>query len=185
MNSLFPDIPELPEGIPNVPPAEPLEAWKNGLLIPPGEGEAVWLLDELVTFKVGAVETNDSLSVNEVSAGPSGGPPLHVHHRSGEAIYVLEGALTLKLGRLTRRLAAGAFVYIPTGLPHAYRVDGKTPAKLLVLYGPAGYENFCREIGEAARVKALPPKDHLPDMSRYVQGQVKYNSEILGPPLGP
>jgi hypothetical protein len=64
-------------------------------------------------------------------------------------------------------------------------VLGKSPARLLVLYSPAGYENFYREMGEAARVKALPPKDHLPDMLRYVQGQVKFNSEILGPPLGP
>ncbi len=185
MNQQFPDIPELSSDLTAIPPVEPLEQWKDGLLIAPGEGEAVWLLDELITFKIGVLETNYAISLSEVSIGPAGGPPFHVHHRNGEGIYLLEGSLTLKMGRQVRRLTTGSFAYVPSNIPHTYRAEGKTPAKLLVIYAPAGYENFFREIGEAARVKVLPPKDHLPDMLRYVQGQVKYNSEILGPPLGP
>lgn len=184
MTELFPEIPEMPN-LPGLPPAEPLPDLKNGLVIGPEDGEAVWLLDELVTFKIGVVETDYALSVSEVAARPGGGPPLHVHYLQEEAFYLLEGTLTLKAGKQSRRIVAGSFVAIPSKVPHTYRVEGKIPAKLLVIYTPAGYENFFREIGEAARVKVLPPKDHLPDIQRYVQGQVKYNSEILGPPLGP
>ncbi|MBI4310229.1 MAG: quercetin 2,3-dioxygenase [Chloroflexi bacterium] len=184
MTQLFPDIPE-PSELSSIPGVESPEQWKDGLLVPPGEGEAVWLLDELITFKLGMVETNQAFSLLEASAGPGGGPPLHVHYQAAEAFYMLDGAITLMTGRLRRRVTQGSFVHIPSGVPHTYRVDGRSPARLLLLYAPAGHENFFREIGEPARIKVLPPNDHLPDMQRYVQGLVKYGSEILGAPLGP
>lgn len=180
------DIPLLGSpGVPNIPAPEPLEPLVEGLLIPPDEGESVWLLDELVVFKIGLAETTEAISVSEVSAPAGGGPPLHVHHLQPEAFYLLEGTLTLRTGRQTRRVAGGSLVFIPPGVHHAYRVESRTPAKLLLIYAPAGYENFFREVGEVARVKVLPPKDHLPDTSAYVRGQLKFGSEIIGPPLGP
>ncbi|MBI4339466.1 MAG: quercetin 2,3-dioxygenase [Chloroflexi bacterium] len=173
-----------PEDLYDVPPrGENVES--PGLLIPPDGGEAVWLLDELVTFKIGVTETESAFSLTEVSARPGGGPPLHVHHRQREAFYVLEGEVTVRMGGTARRATQGSFVLIPEDMPHTYRVVSRSAARLLTIYSPAGYEDFFREVGEAAQGKVLPPREHLPDMDRYVAGQIKYNSEILGPPLGP
>jgi mannose-6-phosphate isomerase-like protein (cupin superfamily) len=57
--------------------------------------------------------------------GGSTGPqrpiaPLHVHHDDDEAWYVLEGALGFQLGDKELVAPAGAAVFAPRGVAHAY-----------------------------------------------------------------
>lgn len=155
----------------------------EGLVIPPDGGEAVWLLDELIVFKAGGVETGERVGFAEVTARPGGGPPLHVHRMQIEASYVLEGALTVRIDRSTHKASPGAFLLIPPDSPHTYRVDSKEPAKLLTIYSPAGMLRYFKEVGQVAPVKTLPPDEHIPDIERYVERGIRYFLEILGPPI--
>ena len=157
--------------------------YPEGLVIQPGGGEAVWLLDELLVFKIGSVETGHSIGFIEVMTRSGGGPPLHLHHMQVEAFYVVEGELTVKVGTETRKISPGSFVLIPPSVAHSYRVESKEPAKLLSMYTPPTVLDYFREIGEAAPVKTLPPEELIPDLERYVERGIRYSTEIIGPPI--
>ncbi len=58
----------------------------------PGEGtRSLWVLGELVTYKITSYQTGGVYSLFEVETPPGGGPPPHVQHREDEAFCVLEG----------------------------------------------------------------------------------------------
>ena len=64
--------------------------------------------------------------------------------------------------------------------PHGFRVDGKDPAKLVILATPGGFERFVVEMSEPASTAALPPP-RPPDMQKLITVAAKYKIEILGP----
>jgi len=71
-------------------------------------------------------------------------------------------------------------VFGPRDIPHGFRVDGKDPAKLVILATPGGFERFVVEMSEPARTAALPPPSQ-PDMQKLLNVAAKYKIEILGP----
>ena len=70
------------------------------------------------------------------SAPPRHLVPLHVHHRDDEAIYVLEGVLTIQTGDEVSTTAAGSGVYIPSQTPHTFWNAGDAPVRFLVVMEP-------------------------------------------------
>ena len=74
-------------------PHEPL-----GLAVRPGEGETARSpIGGDMTFVARGEQTNGALVAVEIVVPPGEGPPLHVHTREDEAVYVLEGDLRFKL----------------------------------------------------------------------------------------
>lgn len=66
------------------------------------------LTTEEVTFVQTASQTNGEKGVVEIKIGPkAAGPPLHYHSAFTETFEVLEGELTLRVGKRTRRLTVG------------------------------------------------------------------------------
>lgn len=61
------------------------------ILLNQGEGESLWVLGDLYTFKATGKQTNGDYIVIEQIIQPQNGPPPHIHHREDEAFYVLEG----------------------------------------------------------------------------------------------
>jgi mannose-6-phosphate isomerase-like protein (cupin superfamily) len=59
--------------------------------------------------------------------------PLHVHHDDDEAWYVLEGALTVRVGNRDVALAAGDGVVVPRGTPHTYWNPTADPRRYLLV----------------------------------------------------
>jgi hypothetical protein len=57
---------------------------------------------------------------------------------------------------------------------------GTSPARLLVLVTPAGFEEFVMEMGEPAAALTLPAPA-APDMDKLKGLTAKYRLEILGP----
>ena len=149
---------------------------------PPGEGEALWFLGQLVTIKASAETTAGRVGITE-TLGPRGsGSPLHIHHDEDEWFYVLEGELTLWVGGETIVASAGSFVYGPRGIPHTFTVSSEQ-ARFLLVVEPGGFESFLREIGEPAREPTLPPASSTPpDLERLVTTAARYGLEITGPP---
>jgi hypothetical protein len=99
-------------------------------------------------------------------------------------MYILEGSYTFFVGDEVIKAAPGAVVYLPKGVPHAFRVEGVVPARLLQLTTPAGIEQGFVEMGEPATSPVLPPP-HIPtpeEIGRMMAISAKYNVEQLGPP---
>jgi mannose-6-phosphate isomerase-like protein (cupin superfamily) len=151
-------------------------------LLPADAGEAVWFTGTRMTIKAGADSTGGAFGLVEGVARPGFSPPLHIHHREDEAFWLLEGRLTVRCGDHTYSALPGSFAFLPRGVPHTFRVDGDTPARLLSLSAPGGFERFFAEVGSPAQDDGLPPQAP-PDVARLKRIGERFGLEIVGPPL--
>jgi mannose-6-phosphate isomerase-like protein (cupin superfamily) len=152
---------------------------RSATYVPPGEGESVWLLGDLYTFKAVSEDTDGAFALWETVSPPEGGPPPHLHHREDETFYVIEGEMEFLVGDDTVGAVAGSFVHIPKGTMHTFKNVGVAPARFVVTVIPGGFEKFFFEVGEPATDKSSPPlSEGLPDVEKLVATAAKYNCEI-------
>ncbi|HLW46842.1 MAG TPA: cupin domain-containing protein [bacterium] len=135
-------------------------------VVKPGHGERLALRDRGAAATVLADGGRTAGLFALVESVPEAGAPglgAHLHRRSDEALYVLEGRVRAQLGGETTEADAGTFIYIPRGTVHAFAAAGPGPARVLVLFCPAGLERYLRDtaaaygagVPEAAEVAAL------------------------------
>jgi quercetin dioxygenase-like cupin family protein len=144
-------------------------------------GQAVWFLNLLTFVKATGEQTGGAFGLLEQTIPAGFASPLHVHHAEDEAFYVLDGQVTFLSGERRIQATAGSYVFLPRDIPHAFRVD--TPARLLILTTPAGFEQFVIEMSEPVTDVSSPPTSP-PDMEKLVRLAAKYRIEILGGPPG-
>lgn len=154
----------------------------SGHALAPADGEALWFFGTLLTFKASADQTRGRFALVE-QVGPRGvATPLHAQPDDDESFYVLEGEMIFYLADCPPfTAAAGAFVHIPAGVPHAFRVDSAT-ARYLDLT-TAQHERFMRAAGEPASAR-VPPPPGPPDMGKVMAAAQQHGVGILGPPPG-
>ncbi|MBD0358520.1 MAG: cupin domain-containing protein [Rubrobacter sp.] len=151
--------------------------------VAPGEGKALWVAGDLVTFKVVGEDTNGAYSLFEVESNPGGGPPPHIHRSEDEIFCVLEGEHEVSIGERAIRASAGTIVYAPRNIPHAYKNVGATSGRILGFVAPAGLEGFFEEVGEEATDESSPPPFGQEEIERLLAAAPKYGIEML-PPAG-
>src|SRR5215213_8455564 len=119
------------------------------------EDRALWVLGELVTYRLAAEQSGGASSVFEL----------------------LYKDRTISCG-------PGTLVYVPKGTLHTYRNTGELPGRLLVGQTPAGLlQGFFEEVGETAVDRNTPPAvDGPPDVGRIVATAARYGMEIPPPP---
>lgn len=133
--------------------------------------------EDVVVRSTGA-ETDGQYDVVEVTIPP--GPsvtPMHVHHDNDEAMHVIEGEVTVKLGKQHHLLEAGAFAIAPRGVPHTYRNPGANPARVLFVYTPGNHWQDLQEAGTRG------PVEDESDMDALLPILEEYGIEMVGPPL--
>jgi quercetin dioxygenase-like cupin family protein len=143
----------------------------RGLVLPAGEGHVVRLGNSTFTFKAVSEDTGGAYSVMEYIAPPGAGSPMHRHHREDEAFHILEGTMTFRLGEKKVEAGAGAFVYIPRGLRHAFANQTEQPVRALVILTPAGLERYFQEVAALAEAGVT-------DASAYQTVNEKYGLEF-------
>ena len=145
------------------------------IVVAPGAGQTIeGPAGGPLTFKVRGEQTGGALTAFENVIAPGDGPPLHVHANEDEAWYVLEGELRFRLDAETASAPAGSFVFVPRGTQHCFQNAGEQPARILVLFTPAGMERFFD------RFAALPAFD--PSAFQTLGREV--GMDVVGPPLG-
>lgn len=115
---------------------------------------AYWMDGSLFTVLATAEQTGGSFSLLHQLCRRNSGPAPHAHEQD-EALYVLDGALTLIAGSESFSAEAGSFLYIPAGAVHSFRIDSPE-ARLMNWYLPGGFEKAITEFGEPARARSLP-----------------------------
>ena len=146
------------------------------VIVPPGGGTPIeGPVGGPLTFKVRGTETGGALTALENVIPPGEGPPMHVHAAEDESWYVLEGELRFALGGELAPASAGSFVFVPRGTPHCFQNVGATPARLLVLFTPAGMERFFE------RFATIPAGRFDPESFRTAGAEA--GMEVVGPPL--
>jgi quercetin dioxygenase-like cupin family protein len=160
------------------------ETAQRAVAVQPGEGEAIWFLQNRMTIKATGEMTNGSFGLTEVLIPAGWSPPTHVHYHEDESFYVLEGELTFKCGDDLFSAVPGSLVFLPRGIPHGFVVESDTPARMLNLMTPGGGEGFFAEAGGPAMTDDFPPPGP-PDIERLQRATAHYGAAIVGPPLAP
>jgi quercetin dioxygenase-like cupin family protein len=127
------------------PPADGGRPLADAVLSGPGEGERIEGHSSTIV-KAGGDDCDGQLSVYETIL-PVGntGPPLHLHCRTAETFFVLDGTFEFTLGEERAVLGPGFFALVPPGLAHTFANHGETEARCLTIAGPTGVEAFIRE----------------------------------------
>ena len=88
--------------------------------------------------------------------------PLHMHSRETLLIYILEGNFSFRYGNEKIERNQGAVLKFEKDTPHSYKKTGKTPGRLLILYFPAGFENFFQDLGlDQKKMKKSSEEDQV------------------------
>jgi mannose-6-phosphate isomerase-like protein (cupin superfamily) len=74
--------------------------------------------------------------------------PMHRHHREDEYSFIIEGSIGALLGDSILIGHPGDLIFKPREQWHTFWNAGDTPARLLEIISPAGFENYFRELGE-------------------------------------
>ena len=144
------------------------------LVLGPGEGTTIeGPAGGPLTFKARGDQTGGALTAFENVIAPGDGPPLHTHANEDEAWYVLAGELRFHIGDERSVAPAGSFVFVPRGTPHAFVNAGTEPARILVLFTPAGMEAF---FDRFAQLEAFEP-------AAFREIGATVGMDVTGPPL--
>lgn len=152
----------------------------------PSSGPATWAMGSLFEQLVSADDTDGMFGLSLVTQPPGVATPLHLHTREAEAFYLLDGTMTYRAGEETFELTPGCFIYLPMGVPHAFRVTGETPVRFLGLATPGALLHLYDEVGMPAKARRLPGADGLPmaeEIARWNEVGPRYGLEVVGPPI--
>jgi mannose-6-phosphate isomerase-like protein (cupin superfamily) len=132
--------------------------------VPQGEGKLVWILDELLTFKVH--DQSETVGIFEDEVLPQSGPPPHLHRSQDETHYILEGDFEFVIGERKVDAGVGSVVYVPRTTVHAFTNTGTQKGKILFINTLAGpLEQFLVEFGEPVSDPSSPPEGE-PDLDK-------------------
>ena len=151
---------------------------------PAGSGRGTWAMGSLFEHLLTAEESGGGLGAALVTQPPGIATPLHRHTRESEAFFLLEGTMTYRAGEETYELAEGYFMYLPRGLPHAFRIRGDRPARFLAVTVPGGLMDLYDEVGMPAAEERLPGDDGTPmeeEIRRWNEVGPRYGLEVVGP----
>ncbi len=151
----------------------------------PGTGRGTWAMGSLFEHLLEEDDAGRRLGVAVVTQPPGIAPPLHRHTHEDEAVYVLDGGLTYRAADETYELYAGCFLYLPRGIPHAFRV-GDDGVRYLALVEPGHLLHLYDEVGVPAQGMRLPGEDGQSlevEIPRWNEIGPRYGLEVLGPPM--
>ncbi|HEY6793183.1 MAG TPA: cupin domain-containing protein [Kineosporiaceae bacterium] len=152
----------------------------------PGTGRGTWAMGSLFEHLLESPPGTPRLGVALVTQPPGIATPLHRHTNEAEAFYLLDGRMDYRAGDQDYVLYPGCFIYLPKGLPHAFRIRGDGPARFLALAEPGGILHLYDEVGLPATELRLPGADGLTpaeEIPRWNQVGSRYGLEVVGPPI--
>jgi mannose-6-phosphate isomerase-like protein (cupin superfamily) len=143
--------------------------------------DAVWFIDTLAHVRISGSDSEGRFGLVELSGRRGHMPPLHVHHSEDEAFVVLEGELTIYVGKEMLVLGANDAAFAPRDVPHTFRIESET-ARWLAAATPAGFDRFVETVGSPALEPTLPDEPVMPDPERFAAICEEFGIELLGPP---
>jgi len=127
-----------------------------------------------VTIKLTGKETDGAYTLLETVTPPGMGPRTHMHSREEETFCIVKGDLEFTIRGKTIRPRPGDVLIAPIGVPHVFRNIGQTPAKMMIVCRPAGFEHFVEEFAQV-------PPDAPPDFPRMAAIAARHGIEFLSP----
>ena len=148
----------------------------QGIVVQPGQGQVSSTTPgrEFALKLLGAA-TGDSIMIFEETVPAGTKSTLHLHHDSDEVAYVLSGEVTFMIGDEVTVGGAGAYAFMPRGVPHTWKSTGADTGRVLFLYTPAKAGGLIEEQHRTQRNFASMTEREL---SETLQ---RHGWELLGP----
>ena len=152
----------------------------EGIFVGPDEGKDLTnLIGGGMVVKVRDEDTTGAYSVHDNTIPPgSPGPRPHLHRHHEETFYVLEGELTVRIGSRKIEAPAGSFVVVPRGVVHQPSNPGPEPTRVLLVFSPAGMDQFFEEAAKGRVPLAGPPPTDPVVLERLETFTEKYGYEF-------
>ena len=119
----------------------------------PGDGRLIEMGSFRMTVKADSADTAGGLAVIEADEPAGFRTRMHIHRDAGEAFYVVSGEYVMFVNDEEHICKAGAFVYVPPGVAHGFRV-GPSPSRKLNIYVPAAMVGYFDALADAHRRNA-------------------------------
>lgn len=133
-------------------------------------------LGQPTQLRASTESTNGAFGLLEHWSLPPGfGTPYHTHKNEDEAFYILEGEVAFVCDGEWMRGGPGTYVFGPRDVPHGFQVIGNTPAGMIVLASPGGFEQFVLELSMPIDAPPAPP-----DMAKLGATAAKFGIDIHG-----
>jgi mannose-6-phosphate isomerase-like protein (cupin superfamily) len=134
-------------------------------LVPPGSGRELKRVG--VTHKLISGQTGGGYYLFESEFQSESGNRLHVHAYEDEVVYVVQGAIQIRLGAGKLEASEGGVAHLPKGLPHALYNPLKTPLRILALAIPGGMEQFFDELESTLQDGGMDDAKHREISRKY------------------
>jgi mannose-6-phosphate isomerase-like protein (cupin superfamily) len=146
----------------------------SATVVPAGGGEVV---GDSADRRVEILCDHDAVHVTWSRFGPRReGADLHIHRRHTDFFYVLEGELTIRLGREGEEVAmpAGTLARVPPFVVHGFRNGSDAEVRYLNLHAPGvGFADYMRAMRDGRSLtydQEPPPSDGIRPASEAVIG---------------
>jgi quercetin dioxygenase-like cupin family protein len=137
-------------------------------VVEPGGGRRGGLAPGVgVVFKIDGEHTGGALSIVEHPFDVGALVPPHIHTLEDEYSIVLEGEIGFRSNDQEVVLGPGGYIIKPRGEVHAMWNAGSTPARMIEVISPAGFEKFFREFVEMSDIGRPDPAAIAELASRY------------------
>ena len=141
-----------------------------------GEGEVIRWFGDTITVK-GAGPTFDVAVITAVAGSE---PPLHVHADGDEALFVLDGSLAVSAGGETLHASPGAFVFLPSGVPHTFAVESGS-ARVLAITVPSGALAMYGEVEQRFGPREMPARPREADLATVLATLESHGVTVVEP----
>ncbi len=152
----------------------------------PNEGEAMFVLGDVVTFKITAADSDNAYFLTEIVSVPGGGPAFLHTHVPQETFWILQGEYEVygqdaDGEKYAIEATVGSTIHVPGNVPHGFRNVSEETGKLLALYAPVVHQpEFFREIGIPMESSlAEMPFDQMPSNERILEVLAKHQMRLL------
>ena len=137
-----------------------------GVPVAAGDGSFVDLGGLGVHFKVRGELTGGSFAVVEHPIQPGVLVDPHIHSHEDELSFVVEGVIWARVGDREVEAAAGAYVWKPRGVLHTFWNPGPTPARILEVISPAGFEHLFEEVASLMEHPSATTEEEVYELCR-------------------
>jgi mannose-6-phosphate isomerase-like protein (cupin superfamily) len=112
-------------------------------------------------------QTGGAFYLFEVKFGAETGNSFHVHRYEDDVVYVLEGAIQIRLDNNNLQTGVGGVAHLPKNIPHALYNPMKTPLKFIAMTIPRGMEEFFDALSAAKDAGTLNDVTHEEISRKY------------------
>lgn len=97
-------------------------------------------------IEVSGEETDQRVTVIEMTAAAGAGAPRHISHREDKCFRVIKGRFRFSIDGDERDVEANETIVVARGAAHSFSNLSDDPAVLLLVSSPAGHDGFFRDL---------------------------------------